>query len=185
MPIFTSNGWTITKQALLLLSLSVIANSAFANVCKDDINALCEAEKGDRKAVMECLESNKSELSSECSAQVDKMMAQGGKSGGRSNACKDDINSLCEAEKGDQKAVMECLESNKSELSGGCAEQVDKMMAQGGKSGGKGNVCKDAIEEYCSDVRSEGREAVVACLESHKSDLSSECAARVDKMLAQ
>ena len=76
MPIFASNGWKIIKQMLLLLSLSGLANSAFANVCKDDINALCDAEKGDRKAVMQCLESNKSELSSECAEQVDKIAEQ-------------------------------------------------------------------------------------------------------------
>ena len=133
MLIFASNGWTTMRKLLLLISLSGLANSAFANVCKDDIDALCEAEKGDPKAVMQCLESNKSELSSECTEQVDTMLAK--------------------------------LEENRGK--------------------GKGGFCKDAVKEYCSDVRSEGREAVVACLESNKSELSSECAEQVEKMLAQ
>jgi hypothetical protein len=118
---------------LILTGLSGLATFAIANVCKDDINALCEAEKGDRKAIMQCLESNKSDLSSECSAQVDKMVAQREASGNQ----------------------------------------------------GRGGVCSDAVAQYCSDAPSEGRGAVVACLESHKSELSVECAAKVDKIRAQ
>jgi hypothetical protein len=106
------------------------------------------------------------------------------------NACKDDIGTFCEDVKatGDRKAMLECLESNKSELSSACAEQVDKMLARSEKSGEKkseGGVCNDAIMQYCSEARSEGRDAVLACLESNKSDLSSDCANQVEKMLAQ
>ena len=53
------------------------------------------------------------------------------------------------------------------------------------EKGSRLNRLRDSIEEHCSDVRSEGREAVVACMESHKDDLSSECAEQADKMLTQ
>jgi phosphoribosyl-ATP pyrophosphohydrolase len=132
MPIFASNMWNRVKQMLFLISLSGLANSAFANVCKDAIEEHC----------------------------LD-VRSEGGE------------------------AVIACMESHKDDLSSECAEQVDKMLAQRDKSGSKGGVCKDAIEEHCSDVRSEGSEAVMACMESHKDDLSSECAEQVDKMLAQ
>lgn len=135
MSILVSNRWNLTRQILLLLSLSGLAGSALGNVCKDDISTHCEELKGQN----------------------------------------------------DRKAMMQCLESHKSELSSECAEQVDKMMERRGKSAnkGKGGACSDAVKQYCADARSEGRDAVMTCLESHKSELSSECAEKVDKVLAQ
>lgn len=135
MSIFVSNRWNLTKQMILLLSLSGLAGSALGNVCKDDISALCDEVKAQN----------------------------------------------------DRKAIMQCLESHKSELSSECAERVDKMMERREKSSNKnrGGACSDAVKQYCPDAHSEGRGAVLTCLESHKSELSSECAEKVDKMQAQ
>jgi hypothetical protein len=102
--------------------------------------------------------------------------------------CKDAIQQYCSDSRSEgREAVMACLESHKDELSSECAEMVDTAASRGNKSSdkGKGGVCAESIKQYCSDARSGGREAVVACLDGHKSELPGECAEQVDKMMAQ
>ncbi len=99
---------------------------------------------------------------------------------GKYAACKADAEKLCKDIEPGGGRVMACLKAHESELSEGC------KIKKGGKEGEKREkrmgegACEADRAKLCADVKpGEGR--IIACMKSHKEDLSAACREMMSK----
>jgi hypothetical protein len=95
----------------------------------------------------------------------------------RKGACAADAQKLCPDAK-TAKERMQCLQSHETELSQGCKDLRTHMGQLGAKSAEKRaqmrDACKGDAETLCKDVKPGGG-AVLQCLKSHETELSTAC----------
>ena len=104
--------------ALLFATGSVSAKGE----CKADREKFCATvQKGDHKAMYECMKSHEGELSESCKAHRAQNRE---KSKEIKKACKADYKKLCKDVKPGQGRIIQCLNSKQAELSQGCKDAL-------------------------------------------------------------
>jgi len=100
------------------------AGRAKAGACKADIEKFCGAHKGNRKAMKECIKTNKDKFSAECQAKkVDhkaKRAERKAKFEKTMEICQKDIQQFCAANQGKKPMAMRCLMKNRDKISAEC-----------------------------------------------------------------
>lgn len=120
-----------TLIAVIFATLPASANKrvnhpghAAASACKADIDKLCGAHKGNRKAMKECVKSNKDKFSAECKAvRADRKAKKNERRAQVEKAletCSKDSAQLCGADKGKKGKELRCLMKNRDKLSAEC-----------------------------------------------------------------
>jgi hypothetical protein len=106
----------------------VAAPQAFGQLggCRDDFRTHCaDIGSNDRKARFDCLMAHKDELSDECLAQVER---NSGMRQSRREACRAEVTQFCsEIAKSDRRAVGQCLNEHKSQLSEDCRAALFRL----------------------------------------------------------
>lgn len=104
--------------ALLFATASVSAKGE----CKADREKFCATvQKGDHKAMHECMKSHEGEVSEGCKAHRAQNRE---KSKEIKKACKADYKKLCKDVKPGQGRIIQCLNSKQAELSQGCKDAL-------------------------------------------------------------
>jgi len=88
--------------------------------CGPDIKTLCAANAGDRKAVRQCLRTNKTKLSTGCQAFMQERKESHKE---KLAACQSDIDSHCQGITKGGGATWKCLVANQAKLTDGCKDQ--------------------------------------------------------------
>jgi hypothetical protein len=86
-------------------------------------------------------------------------------------ACQPDVQKFCADVQPGQGAVLECLDSHKSDLSPKCAgnmTEVRQTLKQFSKA------CESDVEKYCWDAPA-GVQGLASCLKLNKDELSTGC----------
>ena len=120
-----------TLLSFSLLSLSAApkndqakAGRAKAGACKADIDKFCGAHKGNRKAMKECVKTNKDKFSAECKAMKNdnkaKRADRKAKFEKAMETCQKDIQQFCAAEKDKKPMALRCLMKNRDKVSAEC-----------------------------------------------------------------
>lgn len=93
------------------------------------------------------------------------------------DACGQDIKSYCDGVKPGQGRMDSCLRSHWGELQPSCRRYLDLTFS---KAEAFVYQCETEIFDLCRGVPA-GKGDTIACLRAHRSGLSPECAAAVDK----
>lgn len=97
---------------------------AKAGACKADIEKFCGAHKGNRKAMKECIKTNKDKFSAECQAKkVDhkaKKAERKAKFEKTIEICQKDIQQFCAANKDKKPMALRCLMKNRDKITPEC-----------------------------------------------------------------
>jgi|JI8StandDraft_1071087.scaffolds.fasta_scaffold144933_2 flagellar motility protein MotE (MotC chaperone) len=92
--------------------------------CKADIERLCGAHKGDKKAMRACIKANADQLSPECKAKKEQFKAKRAERKERyekvMKTCEKDVQQFCKAEDERKQHSMRCLFKNRDKLSAEC-----------------------------------------------------------------
>jgi hypothetical protein len=125
----------LAAPALCLAAASLLlASAAFAQTppppagspppkggaCRADIAALCPnlpPGRADRRAIVQCLQSQEDKVSAPCKAEMEEMKAR---AEAAKEACKPDVEKFCSAVAAGGGRVMDCLHQHASELSDAC-----------------------------------------------------------------
>ena len=91
-------------------------------------------------------------------------------------ACEKDIQTYCEdvQQQGDSRAKIECLRANQDKLSVECREQIEKRRDNRQV---RREVCKEDLEQFCSDISPRDRRALGDCLKANEGQISEACRA--------
>ena len=105
------------------------------------------------------------------------------------NACSDDIVKFCQNIKPGAVALMECLETHESELSGACKEYEATL---GGKRVEKREqvremaqfrqVCRSDMGKFCNEA-SPTQGGMLTCLKDHEKDISVPCSESMKRIM--
>lgn len=105
--------------------------------CKADIERLCGAHKGDRKATRACMKANADQLSAECKAKKDKFIAKRAEHKERyekvMKTCEKDVQQFCKAEEERKQHSMRCLFKNRDKLSAECQAALPQKRVRKAK----------------------------------------------------
>lgn len=143
--------------------------------CKDDAKRLCSGVKRGGGALSRCLAEHQHQLSKDCKAQRAKTKESkaNGETKPWKEACKDDVDKLCDDVKPGQGRVTTCLLAHPKKLSGDCRAVLEHGQA---RKASFGKACQHDLAKYCSDVRP-GRKRALKCLRQFQHDLSPACKA--------
>ena len=121
--------FTLLSFALLPLSAApkndeANASRAKAGACKADIEKFCGAHKGNRKAMKECIKTNKDKFSAECQAKKADHKAKKAERKAKfektMEVCQKDIQQFCAADQGKKPMAFRCLMKNRDKISAEC-----------------------------------------------------------------
>lgn len=202
----------LTTLLLACCASAATVGSAFAaapdtgslTACAPDLSAYCSGiEAGNGKKVR-CLTENQAKLSAPCAASVQShtagtRMAQAAapaapkaatpsgaaavpnKSGHISmRTCRADVAALCGPGDHPRADRVKCLTENRAKISTGCATTLSLIETE--KENARA-ACRDDAAKLCGDAK--GAAARQQCLETHKSEISPLCAARMVKRAAK
>lgn len=98
--------------------------------------------------------------------------------------CAEYVKKFCPSERPGTPKAMTCLSSHLSELSEACKKRVESATATR-KTGQDWTPrqrasCKNDLVKFCKDVKP-GAGRLLACIQSHKADVSAECRATLPK----
>jgi len=162
----------------ILLAAAGLASSARADdACAADRDKLCKESKG-RRAKAACMKSHESELSDACKAQR-AAMTQAAEEVHAD--CKPDVDKLCKGVEPGRGRIRACLKSHQSDLSPACQQAIASIKAMKEKIHPD---CQPDVDKLCAAI-APGDGRVLACLQSHETDLSAACKGRVEKRLSK
>jgi hypothetical protein len=99
-------------------------NGGKGGACKADIERVCGAHKGDKKAMRACIKANIDQFSPECKARKEQFKAKRAERKQRYDqvmkTCEKDVQQLCNAEDEKKQHSMRCLFKNRDKLSAEC-----------------------------------------------------------------
>jgi len=161
-----------------LLAASPVLAAGTGGACKDDVKRLCGGVKRGGGAVSRCLNEHRNQLSKDCAAQRAKGKAKAkAKGAGKvkpwKEACKDDVDKLCDGVKPGEGRVTACLLGHPKKLSADCRATLDHGQA---RKTSFGKACQYDVARFCADGRA-GRRRALKCLREHQYDLSPACKA--------
>ena len=184
-PAFTRRP-LLVRPPLLLAALLAAAPSHAEDPCAAEAVRLCQGAtqtrpgprsgpgKGGAFEVMGCLRANESKLSPACREWLAAALRKGEQVAA---GCEGDARKLCaDVEPGDGR-VAACLVRNQSQLSQGCQGALNEVRL---KTTQIQAACAAEIGRLCPDVEMGGGR-VVACLEAHDAELSSDCRSAVSR----
>ncbi len=88
-------------------------------------------------------------------------------------ACKADVEKFCKDIKPGKGRILSCLKSHEADLSQACRDHVAQVRENAKEFM---TACKPDVKKFCRNIpRGKGR--VLACLKSHKDELSESCKA--------
>ncbi len=100
------------------------AGRAKAGACKADIEKFCGAHKGNRKAMKDCIKTNKDKFSAECRAKKADHKAnkadRKAKFEKTMEVCQKDIQQFCAADQAKKPLALRCLMKNRDKVSAEC-----------------------------------------------------------------
>jgi hypothetical protein len=109
-------------KMILIVPLFFLSTGQAANPCRQDVESLCQAAKGDRKQIAQCLKANSDKLSADCKSRREELKS---KFKGAQKACETDAETFCaEIEPGGGR-IMKCLRENEKNLSESCRGAFD------------------------------------------------------------
>jgi hypothetical protein len=127
---------------------------------------------------MACMKQHEAELSDACKAQraTVKQAAEEVHAD-----CKADAGKLCQGVQPGGGRIHACLKSHEAEVSPTCQQAMAKMkdLHEAIHPG-----CHPDVEKLCKDVQPGGGR-IIACLNSHRAELSPQCVANIDKQQAK
>lgn len=95
---------------------------------------------------------------------------------GETRPCEEDIEQFCKDVRPGGGRILSCLKKHEGELTPVCKnklQEVQKRLEDAKR------ICVNDIEKFCKGVQ-EGEGRIAKCLGEHTSELSSECAERVE-----
>ncbi len=88
-------------------------------------------------------------------------------------ACKADVEKFCKDIKPGKGRIVSCLKSHEADLSQACKDHMGQVRENAKEFM---TACKPDVKKFCKNIpRGKGR--VLACLKSHKDELSDSCKA--------
>lgn len=124
----------MTGLICLGVMLGASAYAADKNPCSDDIAKFCSNVKFGTPAMIGCLESHESQLSSECKAYEEKMEGRRGERmemnkvwANFKQTCSKDVARFCNKVDPKQGGVVKCLKGHTMQISPACKETI-KMI---------------------------------------------------------
>jgi hypothetical protein len=162
---------------LALLATSALSPAARADdACAADRQRLCAAAQGPAK--MQCMKAHEAELSDACKAQ----RATVKQAAVEVHAdCQADVGRLCQGVPAAGGQIHACLKTHAAELSPPCQQAIGNMQAV------KEQIhpgCHADAAKLCQGVQPGGGR-IIACLNSHRAELSPACQTNLDKRQAK
>lgn len=158
----------VLAGALIVFALPLTVRAEDA--CKADVEKLCKDIPPGGGRILACLMSHGSELSPACTEKLAEGKARWERV---KEACKPDVEKLCQGIAPGAGRIAACLKSHDSELAPACRQIVDKME---GAAREAHRACKPDVEKFCQGVQPGGGR-IVACLKQHEAELSESCKA--------
>jgi hypothetical protein len=161
-----------------VLSLGGLTSVARANdACAPDRARLCKGVRG-RRARAACINGHEAELSAACKAQR-AAVTQAAENVHAS--CQADVDKVCQGIKPGRGRIHACLKSHATDVSPACNEAMAsiKELKESIHPG-----CRPDAEKLCQGIRPGGGR-VMACLQSHQSELSQVCKVKLEKHVAR
>ena len=154
----------------MTLLLALLLAQAAQHPCVDDAKRLCPGVQPGQGRIAACLKEHKAEMSDACKARIAEFREG-------AHACEADVQKLCPGTKpGKERSA--CMRQHKDEVSPECRDFFAKAMDNRAEMRAAMHDCQADAKKLCKDVKpGEGR--VLECLQEHKSELSSACAARI------
>ena len=154
----------------MTLLLALLLAQAAQHPCVDDAKRLCPGVQAGQGRIAACLKEHKAEMSDACKARIAEFREG-------AQACEADVQKLCPGTKpGKERSA--CMREHKDQVSPECREFFAKAMDNRAEMRAAMHDCQADAKKLCKDVKpGEGR--VIECLQQHKSELSSACAARI------
>jgi hypothetical protein len=110
--------------AVILLLPLRIAGAQTGSPCDDDFSKYCSDVTPGGGRLVACYEKNKNKMSAGCKAWAEGAKAN---AGALSQACSEEIDQACTAEKGDPLGMINCLQAQYISLSPGCIQQLNQF----------------------------------------------------------
>jgi hypothetical protein len=116
----------MTVGAVLSLGLALTGNALAQEAsCKGDIAKLCPSVEQGGGRIVQCLKTNKDQLSASCKDRIAKLAEQ---AKGVDQACEDDIHTYCAGVQPGGGRIAGCLKQNKEKLSGECKGKIADLL---------------------------------------------------------
>jgi len=143
MPRVFKPGVTI----LILMLIPALAQAADMErkgmrVCKPDVDKFCHDVKPGEGRILQCLQKNSESLSGDCKQRISDMKS---KMEAAREACKADVEELCNDVKPGDGRIMQCLKKHEEHLSQKCRNTFQKGME--GRSSGDAGGSEDSDSE--------------------------------------
>jgi hypothetical protein len=117
----------LSAAGLWLAPMAAAEQAPADNPCSGDVATFCKEVNPGGGRMIGCLKQHENELSPECKAQ----MKDGAKRFKEAHeACKDDVDALCQGIKPGGGRIIKCLKAHEEELSPECKEAFAKAKAK-------------------------------------------------------
>jgi hypothetical protein len=154
----------------MTILFALLLAQAAGHPCMADAQKLCPGVKPGDGRIAACLKEHKAQISAECNSRIAEFREE-------AQACEADVQKLCPNTKPGPER-RDCMRAHKDQVSPECKQLFEHVMERRGDMHEAMRACGGDVAKFCKGAQPGGGR-IMECLKAHQSELTPDCAAKL------